>query len=77
MLLRTEGVSLVFTDGAVAAIAQVAEDANKLLDNIGARRLYTVRGGGVANKLLETWGWGQLAVFFRMYTVKGRGARGL
>lgn len=38
----TEGVQLVFTDGAVRAIASLAEQANRLLDNIGARRLHTV-----------------------------------
>lgn len=42
MLLATEGVDLQFTDAAVRAVAQVAEEANKLLDNIGARRLHTV-----------------------------------
>ncbi|GBF99764.1 ATP-dependent protease ATP-binding subunit [Raphidocelis subcapitata] len=41
-LLATEGVCLSFTDGAVAAVASAAEEANRLLDNIGARRLHTV-----------------------------------
>lgn len=36
-LLETEGVTLRMTDGAVRAIARVAEEANRLLDNIGAR----------------------------------------
>ena len=39
VLLATEGVQLQFTDGAIQATAQAAEDANTLLDNIGARRL--------------------------------------
>jgi hypothetical protein len=48
-LLATEGVRLTFTDGAVRALARIAEDANRLLENIGARRLHTVgqEGGGV------------------------------
>jgi ATP-dependent protease HslVU (ClpYQ) ATPase subunit len=41
-LLATEGVTLKVTDGAVRAIARVAEEVNRLLDNIGARRLHTV-----------------------------------
>jgi len=41
-LLQTEGVNLQFTDGALHAIARMAEEANRLLDNIGARRLHTV-----------------------------------
>lgn len=42
VLLATEGVDLHFTHGAVRAVAKAAEDANTLLDNIGARRLHTV-----------------------------------
>jgi ATP-dependent protease HslVU (ClpYQ) ATPase subunit len=42
VLLATEGVDLVFTDGAIKAIAEAAHQANLLLDNIGARRLHTV-----------------------------------
>lgn len=41
-LLATEGVALSFTEGAVRALASLAEQANRLLDNIGARRLHTV-----------------------------------
>ncbi|GIL59098.1 hypothetical protein Vafri_14052 [Volvox africanus] len=41
-LLATEGVQLVFTEGAIRAVASLAEQANRLLDNIGARRLHTV-----------------------------------
>ena len=44
-LLATEGVALEFTDGAVKAVARAAEEANRLLDNIGARRLHTVLVG--------------------------------
>lgn len=41
-MLATEGVSLVFTDDAIAEIADVAALVNERTENIGARRLYTV-----------------------------------
>ncbi len=41
-LLLTEGVKLVFTDDAVEAMAEVAAEANRRAENIGARRLHTI-----------------------------------
>ncbi len=41
-LLETEGVRLVFDDGAIESIADIAWRANTTLENIGARRLHTV-----------------------------------
>ncbi len=41
-LLRTEGVEVIFEDGAIQEIAQVAEDVNNQTENIGARRLHTL-----------------------------------
>lgn len=41
-LLDTEGVSLEFTDTALAQIAKMAYEANNTMENIGARRLHTV-----------------------------------
>lgn len=41
-LLSTEGVELVFDEGAIEAMADVAWKANASLENIGARRLHTV-----------------------------------
>jgi ATP-dependent HslUV protease ATP-binding subunit HslU len=41
-LLKTEGVTLRFTDDAVEAMAEVAAEANKRAENIGARRLHTI-----------------------------------
>jgi ATP-dependent HslUV protease ATP-binding subunit HslU len=41
-LLATEGVSLVFTDDAIDAIADIAVEVNANVENIGARRLQTV-----------------------------------
>ncbi len=41
-LLRTEGITLTFTDDAIAAIADVAARVNERTENIGARRLHTV-----------------------------------
>ena len=41
-LLATEGVTLVFTDDAIDALADVAVQVNSTVENIGARRLQTV-----------------------------------
>lgn len=41
-LLATEGVTLTFTPDAVQEMAEMAYKANEMLENIGARRLYTV-----------------------------------
>ena len=41
-LLATEGVTLEFTDGAIAEIARLATEINERVENIGARRLHTV-----------------------------------
>ncbi|KAJ9465391.1 hypothetical protein DIPPA_00021 [Diplonema papillatum] len=41
-LLRTEGVSLAFTDEAIREIAKLTKQLNSEMQNIGARRLVTV-----------------------------------
>ncbi len=41
-LLATEGVEVVFTDDAIEAVADYANEINDKLENIGARRLHTV-----------------------------------
>ena len=41
-LMKTEGVTLDFTEEGVQKIAQVAHDVNEATENIGARRLHTV-----------------------------------
>ncbi len=41
-LMATEGITLDFTDDAIAAIADVAAKVNERTENIGARRLHTV-----------------------------------
>lgn len=41
-LMQTEGVSLVFNDDGIRSIAEIAFQANERMENIGARRLYTV-----------------------------------
>jgi ATP-dependent HslUV protease ATP-binding subunit HslU len=41
-LLATEGVTLRFTDEAIIEMAEMAFRANQNLENIGARRLYTI-----------------------------------
>jgi ATP-dependent HslUV protease ATP-binding subunit HslU len=41
-LLATEGVTIEFTEDAIAEIARVAAEVNRRSENIGARRLHTV-----------------------------------
>jgi ATP-dependent HslUV protease ATP-binding subunit HslU len=41
-LLQTEGVSLTFTEAAIDALADAAQEVNGAVENIGARRLQTV-----------------------------------
>jgi ATP-dependent HslUV protease ATP-binding subunit HslU len=41
-LLDTEGITLNFTESAIAQIAEMAYEANESMENIGARRLHTV-----------------------------------
>ena len=47
-LLRTEGLEIEFTDGAVREIARIAVEVNSTTENIGARRLFTL-----AERVLE------------------------
>jgi ATP-dependent HslUV protease ATP-binding subunit HslU len=41
-LMMAEGIELSFTPSAVEAIAEYGEEANRLAENIGARRLHTI-----------------------------------
>jgi ATP-dependent HslUV protease ATP-binding subunit HslU len=41
-LLRTEDVTVSFTDDAIKELAKIAEEVNSKTENIGARRLHTV-----------------------------------
>jgi ATP-dependent HslUV protease ATP-binding subunit HslU len=41
-MMGTEGITLRFADEGIAALAQSAADVNRSVENIGARRLYTV-----------------------------------
>ena len=41
-LMETEQVTVNFTEDGIAALAKIAADVNQSLENIGARRLYTV-----------------------------------
>lgn len=47
-LLGADGVEVSFTDEGIKRIAQMADDLNRTLENIGARRLHTI-----VEKLLE------------------------
>ena len=41
-LLATENVNVTFTKDGIAALARIAAEVNRSVENIGARRLYTV-----------------------------------
>jgi len=41
-LMATENVTVTFTDDGIAAIARIAAEVNRSVENIGARRLYTI-----------------------------------
>ena len=41
-LMATEGVEVTFSDDGISEIAKIAADVNQSVENIGARRLYTV-----------------------------------
>jgi ATP-dependent HslUV protease ATP-binding subunit HslU len=41
-MMATEGVKIAFTEDAIAAIAETATLVNERMENIGARRLYTI-----------------------------------
>ena len=41
-LMAAEGVTVEFTDDGVAALAAIAAEVNRAVENLGARRLYTV-----------------------------------
>jgi ATP-dependent HslUV protease ATP-binding subunit HslU len=41
-LMETEEVKVTFTQDGIAALAKIAADVNQSVENIGARRLYTV-----------------------------------
>lgn len=47
-LLKTEGITLTFTEDSIDRLAEMAEEINKTTENIGARRLHTL-----VEKLLE------------------------
>jgi ATP-dependent HslUV protease ATP-binding subunit HslU len=41
-LMQTEGVKVRFTEDGIAEIAEIAAEVNQSVENIGARRLYTI-----------------------------------
>ena len=41
-ILGTEQVTVSFEDDGIKALAKIAADVNQSIENIGARRLYTV-----------------------------------
>ncbi len=49
-LMGTEEVEVTFTDDGIAALAKIAAEVNQTVENIGARRLYTVM-----ERVFEAW----------------------
>jgi ATP-dependent HslUV protease ATP-binding subunit HslU len=41
-LMQTEGVTITFTEDGIEALARIAAEVNRAVENIGARRLHTV-----------------------------------
>jgi len=41
-LMKTEDVEVTFTEDGISALAKIAAEVNHSVENIGARRLYTV-----------------------------------
>ena len=41
-LMKTEGITLSFKDSGIKALAKIAAEINASIENIGARRLYTI-----------------------------------
>jgi ATP-dependent HslUV protease ATP-binding subunit HslU len=41
-LMKTEGIDLVFENGAIGEMARIAAEVNQKTENIGARRLHTI-----------------------------------
>lgn len=52
-LLESEGVTIAFEDGAVEAIASIANLVNQEVENIGARRLHTIMSNLLNEILFE------------------------
>lgn len=52
-LLKTEGVSLVFTDEAISLLASITYDMNEQTENLGARRLHTIMERLLADIMFE------------------------
>ena len=52
-LLLSEGVELQFNDAAIRAIAELASEVNKRMENIGARRLHTIMSTLLEKPLFE------------------------
>ena len=52
-LLFSEGVELQFNDAAIRAIAELASEVNKRMENIGARRLHTIMSTLLEEALFE------------------------
>lgn len=69
-LLETEGIRLEFTQDAIEAIAEIAVQVNERMENIGARRLFTIM-----EKLLEEISFGAPDLPERHLVIDGKMVR--
>ena len=53
-LMKTEGVDLVFAEDGIHRLAEIACSVNEKVENIGARRLYTVMAVSYTHLTLPT-----------------------
>jgi ATP-dependent HslUV protease ATP-binding subunit HslU len=71
-LLATEGLTLTFTPDGVEALADIAYEANRTMQNIGARRLHTILERVVEEISFEGPERAEKAVVIDGYYVRGR-----
>ena len=74
-LVAAEGAELVFTDDAVAEVARVAWVANDRMENIGARRLYTVMSALMEDLLFDLPGHPEKRIVYDAATVREKLAK--
>lgn len=72
-LLNVDGVDLKFTADAIEEIAQIAEDMNTTMEDIGARRLHTVMENLIEDVSFEADGTGKEVTIDRAYVIEKMG----
>ncbi|MGH7885274.1 MAG: ATP-dependent protease ATPase subunit HslU [Thermodesulfobacteriota bacterium] len=66
-LMKTENIELIFTDDAIAEIAETAAEVNDTTENIGARRLHTI-----LEKLLDEISFNAPDLAEKKYTIDSK-----